>query len=201
MLQFTEVLSAFLVLNPCTRGSWFLIFQGCNNNQPLWSTVGVLLTPYALIFAVYPLWCFDHHFIQIHFQSIRTLYLYASLYSKWNFLSGLMVTKFSLNFQSLCVPCRAKQDVVCYYGNRGSPEPIHLKAGLFFFFFFKYGCCSNLSVHIFLSPQPLALHVTLTFLFWCAHRLSVYWSFEPEGHQRGLLVSFSIVVSRNLWLE
>lgn len=31
-----------------------------------------------------------------------------------------------------CVPCRAKQDVVCYYGNRGSPEPIHLKPGLCF---------------------------------------------------------------------
>lgn len=66
------------------------IFQGCNNNQPLWSTVGVLLTPYALIFAIHPLWCFDHHFFEIHFQSIGTLRL-----SKRNFLSGLMVTKFS----------------------------------------------------------------------------------------------------------
>uniref|UniRef100_H3DH81 Transport and golgi organization 2 homolog (Drosophila) n=1 Tax=Tetraodon nigroviridis TaxID=99883 RepID=H3DH81_TETNG len=30
-------------------------------------------------------------------------------------------------FNLLTADFRAKQDVVCYYGNRGSPEPIHLK--------------------------------------------------------------------------
>lgn len=55
--------------------------------------------------------------------------------------------------------------------------------------FFYYGCCRNLSVRIFLSSQPLALHVSLTFLFWRARWLSVYWSIEPEGHEPSLLVS------------
>ncbi|XP_034092235.1 transport and Golgi organization protein 2 homolog isoform X1 [Gymnodraco acuticeps] len=31
-------------------------------------------------------------------------------------------------FNLLTAEFRAKQDTVCYYGNRGSPEPIHLKA-------------------------------------------------------------------------
>ncbi|XP_056889669.1 transport and Golgi organization protein 2 homolog isoform X1 [Takifugu flavidus] len=31
-------------------------------------------------------------------------------------------------FNLITAEFRAKQDVVCYYGNRGSPEPIHLKA-------------------------------------------------------------------------
>lgn len=138
--------------------------------------------PSALIFAIYPLWCFsEDRFIQIYFRSIGTSWLHET-----NIVYGLMVTKFS-HFQPLCVPCRAKQDVVCYYGNRGSPEPIHLKAGLCFFY---YGCCRNLSVCIFLSSQPLALRVSLTFLFWRARWLSVYWSIEPEGHKPSLLVSF-----------
>lgn len=140
--------------------------------------------PSKLIFAVF------HRvsvcrLVQIYFRSMWTF-----RQPKTNIISGLMVTEFS-NFQSPCVPCRAKQDVVCYYGNRGSTEPIHLKAGLcVFLFFFKYGCCRNLSVHIFLSSQPLALYISLTFLFWCAHWLSVYWRIGPEGHKLTLLVSF-----------
>lgn len=34
-------------------------------------------------------------------------------------------------FNLLTAEFRAKQDTVCYYGNRGSPEPIHLKAGIY----------------------------------------------------------------------
>lgn len=158
--------------------------QGCNKNHSLYSYVDILFCPLHLFLLFTPLrwWC-EADFIQIHFGNIGTLWL-----PKTN-VCGLMVTKLS-NFQSLCVPCRAKQDVVCYYGNRGSPEPIHLKAGLWVLFFFCYGCCRNLSVHILLSSQPLALHVSLTFLFWCAPWLSVYWSIELEGHKPSLLVSF-----------
>ncbi len=29
------------------------------------------------------------------------------------------------------VGCRANEDTLCYYGNKGSSEPIHLEAGLF----------------------------------------------------------------------
>lgn len=68
--------------------------------------------------------------------------------------------------------------------------PSKSRSVFFLFFFFGYGCCRNLSVRIFLSSQPLALHVSLTFLFWCAHWLSVYWSIELEGHKPSLLVSF-----------
>lgn len=58
------------------------------------------------------------------------------------------------------------------------------------FFLYYFGCCRNLSVHIFLSWQPLALHVSLTFLFWWARWLSVFRSIEPEGPKLMLLVSF-----------
>ncbi|XP_039660031.1 transport and Golgi organization protein 2 homolog isoform X2 [Perca fluviatilis] len=34
-------------------------------------------------------------------------------------------------FNLITAEFKAKQDTVCYYGNRGSPEPIHLKAGIY----------------------------------------------------------------------
>ncbi|XP_019949119.1 transport and Golgi organization protein 2 homolog isoform X2 [Paralichthys olivaceus] len=34
-------------------------------------------------------------------------------------------------FNLITAEFKAKQDIVCYYGNRGSPEPIHLKAGIY----------------------------------------------------------------------
>lgn len=56
------------------------------------------------------------------------------------------------NFLCCCVPSRAKQDTVCYYGNRGSSEPIRLNPGLCFY----YGCCKNRSFPIHLSSWPPA---------------------------------------------
>ncbi|KAM4615900.1 transport and Golgi organization protein 2 homolog isoform 2-T2 [Polymixia lowei] len=34
-------------------------------------------------------------------------------------------------FNLITAEFKAKEDVVCYYGNRGSPEPIHLKPGIY----------------------------------------------------------------------
>ncbi|XP_029018600.1 transport and Golgi organization protein 2 homolog isoform X2 [Betta splendens] len=34
-------------------------------------------------------------------------------------------------FNLITAEFKAKQDIVCYYGNRGSPEPIHLKPGIY----------------------------------------------------------------------
>ncbi|XP_054466732.1 transport and Golgi organization protein 2 homolog isoform X2 [Anoplopoma fimbria] len=34
-------------------------------------------------------------------------------------------------FNLLTAEFKAKQDIMCYYGNRGSPEPIHLKPGIY----------------------------------------------------------------------
>ncbi|XP_029296196.1 transport and Golgi organization protein 2 homolog isoform X2 [Cottoperca gobio] len=34
-------------------------------------------------------------------------------------------------FNLITAEFKAKQDTVCYYGNRGSPEPIHLKPGIY----------------------------------------------------------------------
>lgn len=34
-------------------------------------------------------------------------------------------------FNLLTAEFKAKEDTVCYYGNRGSPEPIHLKPGIY----------------------------------------------------------------------
>ncbi|XP_068461398.1 transport and Golgi organization protein 2 homolog isoform X2 [Clinocottus analis] len=34
-------------------------------------------------------------------------------------------------FNLLTAEFKAKQDIMCYYGNRGSPEPIHLKPGVY----------------------------------------------------------------------
>ncbi|KAA8592967.1 hypothetical protein FQN60_018422 [Etheostoma spectabile] len=34
-------------------------------------------------------------------------------------------------FNLITAEFKAKQDIMCYYGNRGSPEPIHLKAGIY----------------------------------------------------------------------
>ncbi|XP_068617149.1 transport and Golgi organization protein 2 homolog isoform X2 [Brachionichthys hirsutus] len=40
---------------------------------------------------------------------------------------GLLYNGFNL----ITAEFRAKQDIMCYYGNRGSPEPIHLKPGIY----------------------------------------------------------------------
>uniref|UniRef100_A0A3Q3MTD6 Transport and golgi organization 2 homolog n=1 Tax=Mastacembelus armatus TaxID=205130 RepID=A0A3Q3MTD6_9TELE len=34
-------------------------------------------------------------------------------------------------FNLITAEFKAKQDIMCYYGNRGSPEPIHLKPGIY----------------------------------------------------------------------
>ncbi|XP_071390413.1 transport and Golgi organization protein 2 homolog isoform X2 [Centroberyx affinis] len=34
-------------------------------------------------------------------------------------------------FNLITAEFKAKEDIVCYYGNRGSPEPIHLKPGIY----------------------------------------------------------------------